>query len=320
MQLVVLFCLFVGLEAFAEDAYIEMWDKFQTKYDKFYPSTQKQKRFVIFKENMRQIKAHNNLHAKGLVSYTKGINKFSDMTFEEFMKRGFHLEGKSNHKVFKASSRHNLPDYVNWRESDAVGPAKDQGDCGSSWAFSACGAMEAQAKLVNHETIYLSEQNLMDCAGNTYENYACDGGLMENAFRYVIDHGLMYDEEYPYEAKYRNCTQTKRSFNLTDYADISPGEKNLQAALATIGPISAFIDVTPELQSYTSGILYDKNCSEDFLDQAVLVVGYGSENGTDYWLVRNSWGEDWGENGYFRLARNRENNCGIASLASYPVL
>merc|ERR1719192_313789 len=219
---------------------------------------------------------------------------------------------------------------VNWIEKGYVTHVKDQGEyCGSCWAFSATGSIEGAHFKSTGKLVSLSEQNLMDCSK---VNKGCKGGFAVDAFKYVIAVGGIDNEaSYPYNCK--NCNETTPDktckFNFSDVgATISSfkripanSEMDLQKASATVGPISVAIDAKlPTFTFYKSGVYYDRNCSSTHLGHGVLVVGYGTQGNEDYWLVKNSWGVTWGENGYIKMARNKNNACGIASDASYPVV
>lgn len=149
---------------------------------------------------------------------------------------------------------------------------------------------------------------------------------MDNAFRYIKDNGgIDTEESYPYKAEDEKCHYKPANSGATDrgFVDIESGnEEQLKAAVATIGPISIAIDASHEtFQLYSDGVYYDPQCSSQELDHGVLVVGYGTtEDGVDYWLVKNSWGESWGQGGYIKMARNRDNSCGVATQASYPLV
>ncbi|XP_014233547.1 cathepsin L1-like [Trichogramma pretiosum] len=219
-----------------------------------------------------------------------------------------------------------LPAEIDWRTLGAVTPVKDQGDCGSCWAFSATGSLEGQHFRRNGSLVSLSEQNLVDCSTN-FGNNGCDGGLMDHAFLYVkVNRGIDKEDAYPYEADDSRCRYQRDEVGATDvgYTDIPEGnEKALQAAVATVGPISVAIDASSDhFQFYHKGVYYDPTCSSEELDHGVLVVGYGTDKLTkrDYWLVKNSWAESWGDMGYIKMSRNRHNNCGIATAASYPLV
>jgi len=171
----------------------------------------------------------------------------------------------------------------------------------------------------------LSEQNLVDCS-ETFGNQGCNGGLMDNAFNYVkANKGIDTESSYPYEAKDGRCRFKKDKIGAEDsgFTDIPQGDEDaLTAALASVGPVSVAIDASQEsFQFYKKGVYYEPNCSPTGLDHGVLAVGYGvDKDGGNFYIVKNSWGPDWGEKGYIRMARDKDNNCGIASAASYPLV
>ena len=164
---------------------------------------------------------------------------------------------------------------------------------------------------------------LTDCSRN-YGNNGCRGGLMDNAFKYVIDNdGLCTEKEYPYIGNDSICleNQCNSVVKIKSYTDVRPNDETILKGAVSVGPVSVAIQANvSSFQFYKSGIYQDPECG-DQLDHGVLVVGYGStNNGTDYWIVKNSWGEDWGNKGYIWMARNRNNSCGIASKPSYPIV
>ncbi|XP_044262269.1 procathepsin L-like [Tribolium madens] len=303
------------------------WAEFKLTHKKQYSSPiEELKRQAIFQDNLAKIEEHNAKYAKGEVTYTKAINQFGDLTKEEFLEyvnRGIATRPKLNEKLRLPYVKSGKPAAaeVDWRNS-AVTEVKNQGQCGSCWSFSTTGAVEGQLAISGRGMTSLSEQNLVDCSSG-YGNAGCNGGWMDSGFDYIHDNGIMSESAYPYTASDGSCRfdASKSVTSLSGYYDLPSGDESaLQDAVANNGPIAVALDATDELQFYSGGVLYDTTCSPEALNHGVLVVGYGSESGSDYWIVKNSWGSGWGEQGYWKQARNRNNNCGIATAASYPAL
>jgi len=312
------------------------WELFKTHHGKKYDSDVEEKfRMKIYMENKRLIARHNLAFERGEATYKMAMNHFGDLLHHEFTRtvNGFlgtklMLGAEANDSeavTFMEPYNITLPTSIDWREKGAVTAVKDQKQCGSCWAFSTTGSLEGQHFRKTGKLVSLSEQNLMDCSLK-YGNNGCEGGLMDNAFKYIKEnHGIDTESSYPYEAKDDTCRYKPKQSGATDkgFVDIPEGdEKKLQAALATVGPVSVAIDASQEtFRFYTSGVYYEKKCSSTELDHGVLAVGYGTDSkGRDYWIVKNSWGPSWGDEGYIKMARNKRNNCGIATSASYPLV
>lgn len=307
------------------------WIIFKEKHNKSYKDPSEEiYRMKIFQENQKKIEEHNQKYKNGAVSFRMQANQFADMSAAEFEKLKNKHEDTEIHKrsvghSFVVPSQSELPAWVDWRGKGAVTEVKTQGACGACWAFSATGALEAHNFLKTGVLVSLSEQNLIDCT-REYRNEGCDGGLLPRAFQYVIDNGgIDTEQEYPYEIKDGSCRFNKSSVGgrASGYVELPPGdEEALKAAVAVVGPVAVGIDTDPmSLYLYSGGVYYETKCSSSRTDHGVLIVGYGTtELGEDYWLVKNSWGPDWGELGFFRIARNRGNHCGIASKPSYPLV
>ncbi|KFK39253.1 hypothetical protein AALP_AA3G220200 [Arabis alpina] len=286
---------------------------------------EKERRFEIFKDNLRFVEEHNSVPNR---TYEVGLTRFADLTNEEF--RAIYLRRKMERtRVSVKGERYlynvgdNLPDAIDWRSKGAVGPVKNQGSCGSCWSFSAVGAVEGINQIKTGELISLSEQELVDC--DTSYNDGCSGGLMDYAFQFIIKNGgIDTEEDYPYTATDVNmCNSDKmntRVVTIDGYEDVPENdEKSLKKALAN-QPISVAIEAGGQaFQLYTSGV-FTGTCGTS-LDHGVVAVGYGSTGGQDYWIIRNSWGSNWGESGYIKLERNIKDSsgkCGVAMMASYP--
>ncbi|XP_011494856.1 PREDICTED: cathepsin L [Ceratosolen solmsi marchali] len=337
----ILLILFMATAAFVEavsfiDLVMEEWKTFKTIYNKDYKSDIEENfRLKIFMENKHKIAKFNAKFARGSVTFNLKINKYADMLHHEFVntfngfnktKSGFFQSHEKPIGATFISPYHvQLPNSIDWRQEGAVTLVKDQGHCGSCWAFSTTGALEGQHFRQTGVLVSLSEQNLIDCSGK-YGNNGCNGGLMDNAFKYIKDNrGLDTEKSYPYEAENDVCRYNPKNSGADDvgFVDIPVGdEEKLKAAVATIGPVSVAIDASHEnFHFYSDGVYYDPECSSTELDHGVLVVGYGTtKDAQDYWIVKNSWGETWGDKGYIKMARNKDNHCGIASSASYPLV
>ncbi|RZC33185.1 Peptidase C1 and/or Inhibitor I29 domain containing protein [Asbolus verrucosus] len=313
----------------------EEWKSFKGNYQKNYSNAEEESfRKQLFQKKLQQFEEHNERFRHGLETYEIGINQFTDMTDEEMRPyiHGLIQPSKVSKPLIEISSNASLgldenvviPSSFDWRDQGAVTPVKDQGKCGSCWAFSVTGAIESQVKIAEgpNYNVSLSEQQLVDCVAT---NGGCRGGWMTNAFAYVASSdGIYSEDDYPYQGEVGTCMYNiigEPAACIQGYAELSkPDEGLLVEIVATKGPVSVAIDTSDSFASYSGGVYYNPGCSPKIFSHAVLVVGYGSENGQDYWIVKNSWGEKWGDHGYIKMARNRDNNCGIASKASFPIL
>ncbi|XP_047237735.1 procathepsin L-like isoform X1 [Girardinichthys multiradiatus] len=332
--LVLVLCVSGVLLAPSRDPMLDHhWALWKKRYSKSYDEQKEEGwRRMVWEMNLKKIELHNLESAMGKHPYTLGMNHFGDMTNKEFRKmmNGYRprAEKKAKGSSFMKPNFLNAPSAVDWREEGYVTPVKDQGQCGSCWAFSATGSMEGQLYRKTRKLVSLSEQDLVDCSGSE-GNYGCNGGWMNNAFQYVMDNrGLDSEASYPYMAVDMPCryNPSYNSINVTGFMNILRGsEQALMEAVASVGPISVAIDAGHEsFQFYQSGIYYEELCSSQELDHGVLVVGYGTQKSfffdENYWIVKNSWGVNWGDNGYIYMAKDKYNNCGIASAASYPLV
>ena len=269
----------------------------------------------MFYKNYLTITA-TNLVASG---YKMGLNQFSDLTKEEFLTKHTGLRFKSAPRNEKVLSGLTQAANKDWRTEGAVNPIKNQGQCGSCWAFSATAATEAAWKIKGNSLLDLSEQALVDCSGS-YGNYGCNGGWMDYAFQYNKDKGTALTSAYPYTAVTGTCQAYTTQFKGTGYFDVPVNDGTQLTNAVTSTVVSVAIDAYG-IMSYTSGI-FNGPCGTS-LNHGVAAVGYGNQNGQLYWIVRNSWGTSWGEQGYFRMVRDLgagAGMCGIQMASSYPTV
>jgi len=319
----VLVCVLLGLAVvnaavFKEEEYQLLFTRFMTQYNKKYNQDTFFYRYTVFKANMDKIYLAN----KQKHSYTLGMNEMGDMTHAEFKatKLGYKKIDRSFLRAKNSEGPHmhvkNAPASVDWRSKNAVTPIKNQQQCGSCWAFSTTGSTEGAVAIATGKLISLSEQQLVDCS-TAQGNQGCNGGLMDQAFQYIIaNNGITTEAAYPYTAMDGTCnTSVTAAATITGFTDVASGSESALVNAVAIGPVSVAIEADQAcFQFYTSGILNDPSCGTN-LDHGVLAVGYSQSGG--YWIVKNSWGTSWGMNGYVEIAMGMD-ECGINTEPSYP--
>ncbi|KAL4198115.1 hypothetical protein AMTRI_Chr03g44270 [Amborella trichopoda] len=306
----------------SDEGLISLFQSWASKHGKVYRDfEEKLRRFETFKDNIKHIDETNRKNK----SYWLGLNEFADMSHEEFKEKYLGVKPifprRNGGENFRYRDVENIPKSVDWRKKGAVTAVKNQGQCGSCWAFSTVAAVEGINKIVAGNLTSLSEQELIDC---DTVNQGCNGGLMDYAFSYIMSNGGIHTEnDYPYLMTESECQEKKgelKVVTINGYEDVPVNdEASLLKALAH-QPVSIAIQASGVDFQFYSGGVFTGSCDTD-LDHGVAAVGYGSTKGLDYIIVKNSWGPNWGEKGYIRMQRSTgkpEGLCGINKMASYP--
>jgi C1A family cysteine protease len=312
--------IFFALISFALASPLLTWEEYKVQYGKNYANKfEHNKRQAAFQENVEKIKKHNS---EGH-SFTLGLNEWADLTSDQFFKFMSQPYNRTRpHRVKKLNNT--APDSVDWRSQGAVTPVKNQGQCGSCWAFSTIGSTEGASAIANNKNlISLSEQQLVDC--DTTRDHGCGGGLMDYGFQYIeTNGGVTTEDNYPYKARDGTCNTAKaanHAATVTGFHDVTSESAEQMKAAVALGPVSIAIEADKTVfQLYSGGVFDSSGCGTQ-LDHGVLTVGYGTDSGKDYWIVKNSWGSSWGEEGYIRLASQADGPgmCGMYKQPSYPV-
>ncbi|XP_055327890.1 procathepsin L-like [Paramacrobiotus metropolitanus] len=319
------------------------WKAWKIQHGKTYAGEEEHHRRITWENNVKQITHHNIQYSLGKTTYTMGVNQFTDLTLDEFsrLSRTFtasprtglrHKHRRHHHKQHSDAAckptlldEVSVPDAVDWRTEGYVTVVRSEQGCISSQYFAINGALEGQWFRKTGQLNALSEQNLKDCCEkdptkcSTYVNGTC---TLDETYQYLKINGVETLSDYPDSAQPGKCAYDpkKRAATLSGYDFIDATEKQLKVAVASIGPIASAMDSSqPSFMTYAGGVYNEPNCSSTNLDHAVLIVGYGTDpTAGDYWIVKNSFGPDWGLKGYILMSRNKNNQCGIATTTTYP--
>uniref|UniRef100_A0AC35U9E3 Pept_C1 domain-containing protein n=1 Tax=Rhabditophanes sp. KR3021 TaxID=114890 RepID=A0AC35U9E3_9BILA len=330
MRIIPQILLFITLVCVAIHAKLTLdqeWRKYKNEFKKDYSnSLMENNRKMYFERTLKTANAHNEKFKKGLVSFEQGLNQFSDWSMDEY-KQYNDLKGGMKSlrfagKQWKPLSNYSYPAEVDWRTKGFVTPVKNQGACGSCYIFSALGALEGMHKNASKNLVSLSEQSILDCD----ISFTCGGWYTYAVYDFIIKQkGVATQASYTYTGKKSAChfQATTIGAKMNGYLYTNGGDEvALKAAIASQGPISILIDVHHDsFMNYKNGIWSEPNCRTK-VNHAVLAVGYGTDPKTkqDYYLCKNSWGSQWGNKGYFKMARNNGNKCGQANFPTWPTL
>jgi C1A family cysteine protease len=316
----------------SDEVYFAKFNEFMSTHNVQYSTIEEmQERFKIFRSNYLKVVTHNTVltsekHSAN-ATFGFGLTKFMDLTPEEFAKTHLNLnlsvmeriEARTSPRVLSITNKSGpAPENFDWRDQGVVSPVKNQGSCGSCWAFSAIGNIESQLALQTKTITQLSEQELVDC--DKAEDEGCNGGLMESAFKYLETVGVVSEADYKYTGRDGTCSVSGKQVvaKITGYHYAgTEDETQIKQLLFENGPFAIAINATP-LQFYFWGIFnpwLEFLCSPTSLNHGVLLVGYGVEGSTPYWIVKNSWGGSWGEKGYFRIIAGK----GACGLNTYVI-
>jgi len=317
MKSFLLACLMFGLAmAISEQEYQSSFTSWMQANQKSYNHEEFRVRYYVYRSNLDYINQFNSENHE----YTLAMNQLGDLTSAEYKKFLLGLQIPETVPEGTPSPVSALPTSFDWRQQGAVTAVKNQEQCGSCWAFSTTGSTEGCHFLTTKNLVSVSEQQLVDCSGS-YGNEGCNGGLMTQAMQYIIDtKGIDTEDSYPYTAQDGTCSFNANNIGATlaSFTNVATGsESDLQQKVYQ-GPTSVAIDAShSSFQFYSSGVYNEPACSPTALDHGVLAVGWGT-SGSDYWIVKNSWGTGWGQNGYIWMTRNKNNQCGIATMATLP--
>lgn len=283
-----------------------------------------------FFDTFETVKRHNQAFDEGNVTFKLGINQLSDVTLAEFMKLNEvpFVEVPFGPLNYSVDGADDFPSSFDWRDRNAVSKIKDQRLCGACYAFAAISALESHIFIKTGNKTDLSVQEILECTGDDYQSWGCEGGIVFRVFDYIQENGgISFDSDYPFEENHdnsscRSSSYSKFGIDIKGYSFVvSDDEAQMRRTISKVGPIIGLIAISnEEFLRYSSGIFIQKNCTASETNHALLLIGYGEENGTKYWIAQNSYGANWGDSGYIKVATRRASHCGIETEVFFPIL
>ncbi|EDW55046.1 cathepsin L1 [Drosophila sechellia] len=307
------------------------WARYKARYNKRYGLEDQYHRRILEKR-VQAVANHNRLYSQGRSGFRMGLNQFSDTNLRLLYSRRSAISAPAEPSTKGVTKPANYKSYdqitrgIDWRQYGYISAVGDQGtECLSCWAFSTSGVLEAHLAKKYGKLVPLSPKHFVDCV--PYPNQGCNAGWVSVAFNYTRDYGIASKESYPYKPENGECRwdPRKSAGTLREYVTLtSNDERELAEVVYNIGPVAVSIDhLHEEFDQYFGGILRIPSCGNTKFDlkHSVLLVGFGTHpKWGDYWIIKNSYGTEWGESGYFKLARNANNMCGVATLPQYPIV
>ncbi|XP_069484925.1 cathepsin S-like [Ambystoma mexicanum] len=293
------------------------WQMWKSRHERNYITEEEEElRRNAWEATWHKVQNHNLLADQGKKNFRLEMNHFADKTSIERKSIGCLKRPSSEEKpieVRNLQTNVNIPKDVDWRKENCVTTPKNQGICGSCWAFATVGTLESRYCIKHKQLLNMSEQQLVDCDQN---DEGCCGGFPRKALEYVSEHGIMKAEDYEYVEHSQMCAYKRKEtikMKMSKFY-VLPEESNMAAAVALDGPLTVGFAVTDEFQLYNGEGIFDGECAEQ-ANHAIIIVGYGTEDDEDYWIIKNSWGTDWADGGYGKVRRN-VNHCAIGEEAA----
>ena len=297
-----------------------LYEKWITHHAKVHKDSE----LIAFRANAKLVMENRSLHREGKVTHKLGLNKFAGMSSEEFRKiMGLKTLPKREDKggAFTENKLGGVSDTIDWVSKNLVLPVRDQKNAGTCWAFATTACAASAYAITNGKMFDLAPQLIVDCVNSKYgyQSEGINGGIPDESFDFLVKNGGELSKDYPYTQKDGTCEKSKHTVvaKFTKYVDVEGSNQDALLTALNQQPIAIAINAEP-VQLYTSGILMESECDGNSLDHAVMVVSSGTDNGTKYWRIQNSWGNSWGEDGYFRLERTSGSGVGTCGLATQP--